>query len=183
MERDNSFKEKLNCPEVAKAQQEIAMEAIQNRILRELNYDKIGSKLEELVKTIKEEYKLTDTDISRIVERMTELLNAEGYLYKVDEEGYLISNYTKHDILQKQFHDRKNKEANEKLQSYIEKAREIFDCLPEKTRFNEKSIEAAFGKYNWEKEHLWIELAVEKVWGCRLEICTKPKEEEEVTLR
>lgn len=180
MVKDNSFKEELGCPEATKKQQEIAMEAIQSRIFRELEYDKIGSKLEELVKAIGSEYKVTD--ISRILETMTELLNSGSYLYKVDEEGYLISNYSKQDILQKQFQDRKNKEANEKLQSYVEKANSIFNNLSEKERYDEKAIESGFGQYDWKKEHLWIELAVEKVWGRRLEICSKPKEDEEIDI-
>lgn len=180
MVKDNSFKKGLNCPEATKAQEKVAEKTIKSEIFRQLTDHKVGSKLEELVKEIANKYSIED--ISHILEMIAEELNAGGYLYKVNEEGYLISNYSKQDIFQKEFHDRENKEANEKLQSYIEKAKDIFNSLSEEERFNERAIETGFGQYDWEKEHLWIELAVAKVWECDLKVCTKPKENEELML-
>lgn len=180
MAKDTSFKKELNCPEATKTQQQVAMEIIRSEIFRGLEDNKIGSEFKELVQSVGEKYNIEDT--SEILEMMIGLLNSGEYLYKVDENGYLVSNYSKHDILQKQFQDGKNKEADEKLQSYVERAKDIFNNLSEKERYNEKAIEKGFGQYDWEKEHLWIELAVEKVWGRRLEICTKPKEVEEIDL-
>lgn len=180
MAKENSFREELNCPEATKVQEKVAKETIKSEIFRQLADHKVGSKLEELVKEIANKYSIEDN--SHILEMIVEELNSGRYLYKVNEEGYLISNYSKHDIFQKQFHDRKNKEANEKLQSYIEKAKDIFNNLPEEERFNERAIEAGFGQYDWETEHLWIELAVAKVWKCDLKVCTQPKENEELML-
>lgn len=185
MAKNESFKEGLNCPEATKAQKEIAMETIRSEIFRaigstDLENTKGGLKIEEIVRTVGDKYNIEDT--SEILEMMTGDLNSGEYLYKVDEDGDLVSNYSRSDILQKRFHDRKNGEANEILDNFVKKAQKIYDKLPEGKRDEIEAIRAEFSDYDWERNISWIDLAVRKVWGHHLEIRPKPEKIEDNTV-
>lgn len=166
MVKEKSFKEGLSCPEVTKAQEELAIGRMKSEIFREmgnldLKNNEIGPKLEQLVRTVGDQYNIADT--SEILEMMIELLNSGGYLYKVNKEGYLISNYSKHDISQKEFHDRKNNEATEKLQGFVEKVQRVFEGLPDEKKYDIEAIQGEFSEDDWERNSIWIDLAIEKV--------------------
>lgn len=166
MAKDSSFKEGLNCPEATRAQEELAIERMKREIFREmgnlnLKNNEIGPKLEQLVRTVGGQYNIADT--SEILGMMLELLNSEGYLYKVNKDGYLISNYSRSDMLQKQDQYTKNKEATEKLQGFVEKVQNILEGLPDEKKYDIEAIKGEFIEDDRERNPIWIDLAVEKV--------------------
>lgn len=168
MKSKASFSESLSCPEATKAQEEFAIKRMRSEIFREienldLKNDEIGPKFEDLVKSVGHKYKIADT--SEILEMMIELLNSGEYLYKVNKEGYLISNYSRSDIIQKQYQDTENKEATEKLQEFVDEAQSIYERLPDEKKFNSREIKKEFNYDIADGKELgiWIDLAIEKV--------------------
>lgn len=168
MAKETSFREELSCPEATKAQEKVAMERIRSEIFRkivnlDLKNNEIGPKFEELVKAVGDKYNIADT--SEILGMMIELLNSGGYLYKINEEGCLVTNYSRSDMLQKQYHDRKNKEASETFQRFVDEAQAIYERLPDKKKFNAREIKKEFNYDIADKKEssIWIDLAIEKV--------------------
>ncbi len=165
----NDFKVGLISKISPQKQEEITMNEAKKSFFRILNHSdsekedafNLNQTLEKVFSTCG----IKNRDMrAKIRGNLKSLLQSGEYLYTLDAKGQsIVSNYDRSALRQKAYQEGENEKAKAKLQSYVEKVQDILEKLPEERKNNKKEIEAMFGEYDWEQEHIWIDLAIEKV--------------------
>ena len=149
------------------SQIEIAEEAIKKQlfiIMREFDMENGQTvKLNEIVKMISDKLGI-QRNKRKVAQIVMKIFQSGEYNYKINEKGNIEAVYSKADILQKQRDEEIHEEAENVLHEFIERTEQYAEQLSQqKVKVTEITLMKMFSEKELEKNHGWIDLAIDYV--------------------
>ena len=105
-----------------------------------------------------------NTNKMQIEQIVTKIFQKDYYLYKINDKGDVVAEFTTADILQKQYEDKVHEEAEEILHKFVQQAEDYATKLTQQNmQVSALSLQAMFSEGELQQNPIWIDLAISHV--------------------